>query len=357
MQRRYNLAHLILASVVALGLTPLMVDVEAQAQIAFSSERDGNFEIYMMDADGKNQRRLTNNDFPDTNPSWSPDGKRIIFVSERNKNIAAEEGPVMIGGGIIIGDMRKRPQIYVMDADGKNQHRLSNEFFAEWHPSWSPDGKRIVFTSSGAMDVAGGHWRIYVMDADGGNKQNLSNEGEDDYYPSWSPDGKRIAFVSIRDGRGNLDIYVMDADGSNQQRLTENPDHEWEPSWSPDGERIAFTSSKLPDVMPANSDIYVIDADGKNQRRLTKNTSRNTDPSWSPDGKRIVFVSNRDRNYEIYVMNADGARQVRRRTKDGSDDTDPAWFDPAFAVEVAPFAVSPTGKKFTMWGWLKQVDR
>ena len=357
MQRRYNLAHLILASVVALGLTPLMVDVEAQAQIAFVSERDGNFEIYMMDADGKNQRRLTNNDFPDTNPSWSPDGKRIIFVSERNKNIAAEEGPVMIGGGIIIGDMRKRPQIYVMDADGKNQHRLSNEFFAEWHPSWSPDGKRIVFTSSGAMDVAGGHWRIYVMDADGGNKQNLSNEGEDDYYPSWSPDGKRIAFVSIRDGRGNLDIYVMDADGSNQQRLTENPDHEWEPSWSPDGERIAFTSSKLPDFMPANSDIYVIDADGKNQRRLTKNTSRNTDPSWSPDGKRIVFVSNRDRNYEIYVMNADGARQVRRRTKDGSDDTDPAWFDPAFAVEVAPFAVSPTGKKFTMWGWLKQVDR
>ena len=109
--------------------------------------------------------------------------------------------------------------------------------------------------------------------------------------------------------------------------------------------------------MPANSDIYVIDADGKNQRRLTKNTSRNTDPSWSPDGKRIVFVSNRDGNYEIYVMNADGARQVRRRTKDGSDDTDPAWFDPAFAVEVAPFAVSPTGKKFTMWGWLKQVDR
>ena len=314
-------------------------------------------EIYVMDADGKNLRRLTNNDFPDTDPSWSPDGKRIIFVSDRNKNIAAEEPPIMVGDAIIVGDMRKRPQIYVMDTDGKNQHRLSNEFVAEWDPSWSPDGKRIVFTSSGAMDVAGGHWRVYVMDADGGNKQNLSNEGEDDYYPAWSPDGTRITFVSIRDGRGNQDIYVMNADGSDQQRLTVNPDHEWEPSWSPDGERIAFTSSKLPDLMPANSDIYLIDADGKNPRKLTRNASRNTHPSWSPDGERIAFVSNRDENYEIYVMNADGARQVRRRTKDGSEDTDPTWFDPVFAVEVVPFAVAPADKMFTMWGWLKRVDR
>ena len=77
-------------------------------------------------------------------------------------------------------------------------------------------------------------------------------------------------------------------------------------------------------------------------------------PSWSPDSKSIVFVSHRDGNYEIYVMNADGVRQVRRLTKDGSDDTDPAWFDPAF---VPVFAVSPAGKKLTMWGWLKQVDR
>ena len=261
MHRRYNLAHLILAVVVVLGLMLLTVDVDAQAQIAFSSDRDGNSEIYVMDADGKKQRRLTNNDFPDTSPSWSPDGRQIIFVSDRNKNIADKEEPIVIGGGIIVGDMRKRPQIYVMDADGKNQHRLSNEFFAEWHPSWSPDGRRIVFTSSGAMDVAGGHWRIYVMDADGGNKQNLSNDGEDDYYPA-----------------------------------------------------------------------------------------------WSPDGERIVFVSDRDGNYEIYVMNADGARQVRRRTKDGSEDTDPTWFDPAFAAEVAPFAVAPAGKKFTVWGRLKAED-
>ena len=106
-----------------------------------------------------------------------------------------------------------------------------------------------------------------------------------------------------------------------------------------------------------NYEIYVMDADGKNQRRLTRNPARDWHPSWSPDGERIIFVSHRDGNYEIYVMNADGARQVRRRTKDGSEDTDPTWFDPAFVVEVAPFAVGPVGKQFTMWGWLKQADK
>ena len=296
MHRRYSLAHLILASVVVLGLTPLMVSAAPQAQIAFSSERDGNWEIYVMDADGENQRRLTNNRRDDRDPSWSPDGQRIAFTSSGkvvNVNVVGVHPPPVVG---------EPPQIYVMDADGKNQQRLTNNDFAEWEPSWSPDGKRIAFTSSGAMDTWG--WHIYVVDADGKNQHILTNNDFHDWYPSWSPDGKRIAFISWRDEKG-YDIYVMDADGGNQQRLT-------------------------------------------------RNASPDTDPSWSPDGQRIVFVSHRDGNKEIYVMNADGARQARRRTKDGSDDTDPAWFDPAF---VPVFAVSPAGKKFTMWGWFKQVDR
>ena len=339
MPRRYNLAYLVLASVVVLGLTPLMVSAAPQAQIAFSSERDGNFEIYVMDTDGKNQRRLTNNRRDDRSPLWSPDGKRIAFASSsKAMNDVGMHPPPVVDG---------TPHIYVMGADGKNRRRLSNEFFAEWDPSWSPDGKRIAFTSSGTMDVADGPWQIYVMDADGGNKQRLSNDVSG-WEPSWSPDGQHIAFVSFRDGFGE-GIYVMDADGQNEQRLTDNLSHEWSPSWSPDGERIAFVS-----LRDGNRDIYVMDADGKNQRRLTRNPAYDLYPSWSPDGKRIVFVSERDGNYEIYVINADGARQVRRLTKDGSGDTDPAWFDPAF---VPVFAVSPIGKKLTMWVWLKQVAR
>ena len=339
MQRRYNLAHFILAGAVVLGLTPLMVCAAPQAQIAFASDRDGNWEIYVMDTDGRNQRRLTTNRHDDWEPSWSPDGKRIAFTSSEARNVWDGHPQNVVGGS---------PQIYVMDADGKNLRRLSNNHFAEWEPSWSPDGKRIAFTSR----VGWGNWYIYVMDADGENLRRLGQHEQDGWYPSWSPDGKRIAFISWRDERGKYDIYAMDADGGNQQRLTENPADDLYPSWSPDGERVVFVSDR-----DGNFEIYVMDADGKNQRRLTRNASPDTDPSWSPDGKRIVFVSTRTGNKEIYVMNADGARQVRRRTKDGRDDTDPAWFDSAFAVEVAPFAVSPTGKKFTMWGWLKQVAR
>ena len=109
MQRRYGLGHLILCSVVALVLTLLMVCVDTQAQIAFVSHRDGNPEIYLMDINGKNQRRLTNNRHEDWYPSWSPDGKRIVFHSNRDGHVI---------------DGRPTDEIYVMDADGNNQFPL-----------------------------------------------------------------------------------------------------------------------------------------------------------------------------------------------------------------------------------------
>ena len=225
MQRRDNLAHFILAGVIVLGLTPLMVVVDAQAQITFVSHRDGNPEIYVMDADGDNQRRLTNNRHEDWNPSWSPDGKRIAFVSHRDGHVI---------------DGLPTHEIYVMDADGGNQQNLTNDPNNDWEPSWSPDGKRIAFSSDREED---GNAEIYVMDADGGNQQNLTNNRHDDRNPSWSPDGKRIAFSSDRKGDlQNFEIYVMDTDGENQQRLTENRVSDDWPSWSPDGKRIAFYS-------------------------------------------------------------------------------------------------------------------
>ena len=335
MQRRCSLTPLILAVAITLGLTPLMVCVDAQAQIAFMSKRDGNSEIYVMDINGDNQRNLTNNPNNDSSPSWSPDGKRIAFVSDRDRDAHFIPGLFT-------------SEIYVMDADGGNQQNLTNDPKDDRSPSWSPDGERIAFTSNRDGDD-----EIFLMDPDGGNQRRLTNNRHDDYSPTWSPDGERIVFGARRDGHFENDfgmteeIYVIDADGGNEQRLTENRRNDWDPSWSPDGKRIAFASDRKGDLQ--SFDIYVMDADGGNQQKLVNNRGWDGSPSWSPDSKRIAFTSERAGNYEIYVMDA-GGRNQQNLSNNRHSDTSPAWFN-------SPFSVAPAGKKFTMWGRLKQVDR
>ena len=347
MQRRENLTHLILANVVVLVLTSLMVAVDAQAQIAFMSDRDGHvhprlgwpsFEIYVMEVDGNNQRRLTNNPNLDTHPSWSPDGKRIAFSSDR-------DGHFDMPGGL------PNYEIYVMDADGGNQRNLTNDPDNDSSPSWSPDGERIAFSSD-----RDGNYEIYLMEVDGNNQQRLTDNDFYDTHPSWSPDGKRIAFSSWRDGHFigefglSSEIYVMDADGKNTRRLTNNRKSDLSPSWSPDGKQIAFKSDRKGDEV--NYEIYVMDADGGNLQRLTNNRVDDWSPSWSPDGERIVFASNTDgnhENHEIYVMDNDGGNQ-QKLTNNPHRDSAPEWLN-------SPFSVSPAGKKFTTWGRLKQVDQ
>jgi Tol biopolymer transport system component len=276
--------------------------------IAFVSDRDGNKEIYVMNADGTDQRRLTKQRFVDNQPAWSPDGTKIAFTSTRKGS----------------------EDIYVMDADGSAPRRLTTSQVNDFFPTWSPalpagdtSSMQIAFLSDSGRDT-----EIYILNSirSEGDPLQLTQTDDNVYedHPAWSPalsEGgaivTKIAFVSNRDG--NDEIYVMDADGSNLRRLTYNDARDWFPAWSPDGTQIAFTSGR-----DGANVIYVMNPDGSDLRRLTHGDADAWRPAWSPDGTQIAFQSKPDSQWDIYVMNADGT-DVRQLTTGGAADQLPAW--------------------------------
>ena len=271
-------------------LVPTAAPTRVPGRIAFHSDRDGNQEIYVVNADGSGITRLTTNSNRDENPSLSPDGRRVAFVSNRDGN----------------------EEIFAMRADGLGVSRLTDNPARDGGPSWSPDGRRIAFHSN-----RDGNYEIYVMNADGSSETRLTYHSARDNAPTWSSDGSRIAFHSNRDG--NLNIYVMNADGSDAVRLTDNLSEDFAPSWSPDGRRIVFVTNR-----DGNFEIYVMNADGSDVTPLSDNSALDSVPSWSPDGRRIAFVSNRVGSVKIYVMNADGS-DATRLTDALAIDGAPSW--------------------------------
>jgi hypothetical protein len=176
-------------------------------KIAFSSTRDvNNQEIYVMNDDGSDVTRLTNNAARDSDPSWSPDGEKIAFQTTRD------------------GDN----EIFVMNAaDGSDVTRLTNNLASDEFPRWSPDGEKITFQSN-----RDGNFEIYIMNAaDGGNPTRLTNNAAKDFESRWSTDGEKIAFISTRDG--NFEIYIMNAaDGSGQTNITNHPAADYDPDFA-----------------------------------------------------------------------------------------------------------------------------
>lgn len=287
----------------------------AAGQIVFVSTRDDaarcaaelksgegdrcNTEIYVMNADGGAQRRLTRTQASEWSPKWSPDGTRIAF-----------------GRGVLGGTLT----FLVMRADGTQQQQLvlppRSGFLG-----WSPDGKEIAYVDRGGLGVAG---------TDGGDARRLVAHGRDGPGPivsaAWSPDGTQIVFERVGGEYGELSvIWITDADGDGDgtHRLTAADGTAREPAWSPDGRKLAYACrSKASDEL----ELCVMNADGSDQHAITRSgpLEETESPTWSPDGEQIAFVvSGFADEHQVFVINADGSQ--RRALTSNADNRWPDW--------------------------------
>jgi len=215
-------------------------------------------------------------------------------------------------------DRDENMEIYHMAADGTRVTRLTySDNIEELFPLWSPDGWWITF-HTGSQDS----YEVYVMEADGDKRINLSKHQTVDVGEDWAPDGKRLAFTSNRNGHNQ--IFIVNHDGSGLTPLTGEEEAN-APRWSPDGHRIAYQAVPLGSDADVYPDIYMINADGSDKVNLTDmSTGADMSPAWSPDGQKLAFSSNRDGNWEIYVVDVE-TLALSRLTEDPGDDTVPLW--------------------------------
>ncbi len=341
---------LLLMAVCGCGSSPRIVVVSPQANIAFTSSRslsavdqaNSATNIWLTDSTGaalKPLATLTNGS--SASPAWSPNGAKIAFESFRALN----------GSNLAI----PAANIWVMNADGSNAiplTRLNAETVSSIHSDWSPDGTKIAYDSTRALDgrdLAVNSVNIWVMNADGTGGVPLTTlraTAASSVSPVWSPDGKKILYTSSRALNGfdvaipARNIWVMNADGSGSQPLTTHmAASSSNPAWSPDGTKIAYTSARAldgsNDVGAAN--IWVMNADGSGATPLTRITTAfgltTVSPLWSPDGRKIAYVSSRALDgsdngssmLNIWVMNNDGSNPRPLTKLIGASSYQPVW--------------------------------
>ncbi|MFZ9885958.1 MAG: Tol-Pal system beta propeller repeat protein TolB [Myxococcota bacterium] len=261
-----------------------------QTRIAAVKKVGGEKHIVLLDVDGQNLTQLTSGGGLNLLPSWSPDGRSLLFTSYRYDN----------------------PDLFEIAATGGQTKRLSNRPGLNTGGRISPDGGRIALTLS-----QDGNSEVYLLDRQGGLLQRLTNAWGIDTSPSWSPDGRRLAFVSSR--AGSPQVYVMDANGDNQARLTFQGNYNQTPVYSPRGNLLAFTARDERNRF----DIFVMHLDTGQISRLTQDQGNNEDPTFAPNGRLIAFTSTRTGSRELWITNLDGTHQ--RQLSNGGDHSNPDW--------------------------------
>jgi TolB protein len=264
----------------------------ALTSIAFVSDRDGNKEIYMMDYDGHDQRKISGHKSISMSPSWSGLGDSLAYVS-------------YFGGA--------GPALYLADVASGRKSPLVTEGSLNVSPTFSPDGRRVAFARA-----LGANIEIFVCQRDGSGVRRLTNSPGIDTNPAWSPNGQEIAFTSSR--AGSPQLYVMDVEGANVRRVTFQGEYNDGASWSADGTRIAFATR----IDRNRFDIAVLDLVTLAAQKLTDGPGSNESPSFSPDGRRIAFAGARKGSTQVYVIDSRSGGGVEQLTFQGSN-SGPDW--------------------------------
>lgn len=253
--------------------------------IAFTSNRSGTYQIYTCNTEGEDIQQLTDSEGANVCPVWSPQGDKIVFASERDND----------------------SEIYIMNADGTEQRRLTNQPGDDSHPKFSPDGSRIIFNSPRSTPDLSVPWleqyhEIFTMDTDGGHMKQITSFKSVCTYPSFSPDGKLIVFRRITRDPGlnwsldsiqvNSEIFVIDSDGSHPRNISNSEAYDGWPCWTPDSRTVLFTSNR--GGRSNQGQLYIAGTDGSNLKRITGLEDSILQASVSKDGK-IVYAQ---RNWE-----------------------------------------------------------
>jgi len=257
-------------------------------QIAFASNRTGNWEIWLMDWDGSNQRKITSHNALSILPSWSPDNERMVYTSFA----------------------RGTSDMYIINRRGGGRARINSGLALNTSATFSPVSNDIAFVGS-----VRGNPDIYLIKDDGSNVRRLTSTGSIESTPEWSPNGRQISFTSGRSGTPQ--IYVMDAEGADVRRISFDGNWNDDATWAPDGERIAYTSRVNGRFQIRIANLVT----GEN--RIVAGEGSNEQPTWSPDGQWLAFQSNRNGKWQIYRMRVDGT-DLLQLTFDG-ENKEPDW--------------------------------
>lgn len=270
------------------------------ARIVFESTRDGpDADIFIMDADGAQVVQLTDNDVGESTPSFTPDGRFIVYTSEQDGN----------------------PDVFLMAIDGSGKRNLTNHPGADGHPRVSADGRRIYFNSNRTSDPASfargtmerdQNHEIFSMTLDGGDVRRVTDLPDWDTYPVPSPDGRQLLWRRITATGGksesgrNSEVFWMNLATGETRNVTNNQAYDGWPAWSPDGRRIAFASNRANQAFEA-FDIYVAAPDGSNATRVTfgdgiEGVGSWTKPVFAADGKRILCTRTVGTSVDIFVI-------------------------------------------------------